>query len=76
MVKMVSLSNEAYSKLKALKGLKSFSEVIVELVNTRKKKKSIMDFAGAFKDNSDEWKEIEEKIYSDRKNFKLRGHNL
>ena len=42
MVKMVSLSNEAYDKLKMLKGLRSFSEVIVELVDTRKKKRNIM----------------------------------
>ena len=73
---MVSLSNEAYDKLKMLKGLRSFSEVIVELVDTRKKKRNIMDFAGAFKDNAEEWKEIEKKIYEDRKKFKLRTYKL
>ncbi len=77
MVKMVSLSNEAYAKLKALKGLKSFSEVVVELADAKSKgKKNIMEFFGVFKDNADEWKEIEKKIYEDRKKFKLRTYNL
>ncbi len=76
MVKMVSLSNEAYDVLKTLKGLKSFSEVVIELAMNMKKKRNIMEFAGAFKNNADEWKKIEEEIYRDRKNFKLRNHSL
>lgn len=38
----------------------------------KKKKKDIMKFAGVFKDNADEWEEIEKKIYEDRKKFRLR----
>ncbi|MEK6873392.1 MAG: antitoxin VapB family protein [Nanoarchaeota archaeon] len=72
MVKVISLSNEAYEKLKSLKGNKSFSEVVVEIVDDRKtKKRSIMDFAGIWKDDS-EWDAISKKIYEDRKKFKLR----
>ncbi|MDO8508829.1 MAG: antitoxin VapB family protein [Nanoarchaeota archaeon] len=70
MVKVISLSNEAYEKLKALKREGSFSELVMELTNG--KKKDIMELAGAFKDSADEWEEIKKKIYMDRKKFKLR----
>ncbi len=50
MVKVISLSNEAYTKLKSKKiGDKSFSEVVIELID-KEKRKSILDFAGAWKD--------------------------
>jgi len=72
MVKVISLSNEAYNKLKAIKNEKSFSEVVVELVECRKKKRDIMKFAGIFADNKDEWEEIKNRIYEDRKKAKMR----
>lgn len=71
MVKVISLSNDAYEKLKAIKNGKSFSEVVVELVECRKKKRDIMKFAGIFKDD-DKWKKIMNDIEKDRRNFKLR----
>jgi predicted CopG family antitoxin len=72
MVKVISLSNEAYEKLKAIKNGKSFSEVVVDLVDCkRKSKKDITKFAGIFKDDK-EWKNIMEEISEDRINFKLR----
>jgi predicted CopG family antitoxin len=72
MVKVISLSNEAYAKLKAIKNGKSFSETVVELVECKKKdKKNIIKFAGIFKDD-DEWKKNMDIIIKDRKNFKLR----
>jgi len=71
MTKIISLSEEAYSKLKAIKGDRSFSDVVIEFTNLRKKR-SILDFAGAFKDNADEWKNIKKMIEEDRKKFKLR----
>ena len=71
MVKVVSLSNEAYEKLKSMKFEKSFSEVIKDLIeNKRKEKKDIMEFAGIWE--SDKWDEIKKQIYKDRKKFKLR----
>ena len=75
MVKVISLSNEAYEKLKALKGGRSFSEVVIELSENRKKK-SLADFYGIWKDNTDEWEKIKNKIYDDRKKFKLREVRL
>ena len=71
MVKVISLSNEAYGKLKAIKGERSFSEVVIEFT-AEKKKANILDFAGAFKDNANEWDKINKKIYEDRKKIKLR----
>jgi predicted CopG family antitoxin len=73
MVKVISLSNEAYERLKSIKGNKSFSDVVIE-ITPEVKKKNILDFAGAFKDNSNEWEEIKNKIYEDRKKFKLRDY--
>ncbi len=72
MVKVISLSNEAYGKLKAIKRDRSFSEIVIEIIDTRNEKKDIMKFAGVWKDRIDEWKEIEKRIYEDRKKFKLR----
>jgi|GEM_PF-753392 len=71
MVKVISLSEEAYRRLKANKGSKSFSEVVIEFVPERKKR-NIMEFAGAFKDNAEEWERIEKEIYAERKRAKLR----
>ncbi len=72
MVKVISLSNNAYEKLKAIKNGKSFSEVVVELVECKKKnKKNIIKFAGIFKDDN-EWKKVMADIEKDRINFKLR----
>ena len=72
MVKVISLSNDAYEKLKSIKNEKSFSEVVVELIECKKKnKKNIMKFAGIFKDDK-EWGKIMEDTENDRKNFKLR----
>ena len=75
MVKVISLSNEAYARLAALKGAKSFSETVISLTEA-KPKKSIMEFFGALKDRSKEWGEIEKRIYEDRKKFKLREVKL
>jgi len=75
MVKVISLSNEAYSKLKALKGDMSFSEVVIE-ITANGKRKDIMEFAGALMGNANEWGDIKKKIYDDRKKFKLRSYKI
>ena len=72
MVKVISLSNEAYRRLKERKGDKSFSEVVIELSESKRKKGDLMKFFGAFADEADEWEKIKKKIYKDRKKFKLR----
>ena len=77
MVKVISLSEDAYAKLRALKGDKSFSEVVVELVDEKKGKgnaKDLLKFAGIWKDRADEWEKIKKQIYEDRKKFKLRDY--
>jgi len=71
MVKVISLSNEAYEKLKSIKGNKSFSEVVIELSISRPNE-NISTFCGALKNNTEEWNTIKNKIYEDRKKFKLR----
>jgi|TARA_B100001971_G_C18196880_1_gene542037 predicted CopG family antitoxin len=78
MVKVISLSNEAYEKLKAIKRDKSFSEVVVELVDTDKenRKQNLMKFAGVFAKDADKWEKIKQDIYRDRENFKLRDFNF
>ena len=77
MVKVISLSDEAYTRLKSMKGQHSFSALVLDLAEVRaKKKRSIMDFYGIWKENAEEWKTIEKKIYEDRKKFKLREYKL
>ena len=73
MVKVISLSEEAYMKLKSIKNGRSFSETVVELIEKPKRdKKDIMDFFGIWADDKDEWKKIERTLEEDRKRFKLR----
>ena len=51
MVKVISLSNPAYEKLKGMKqGQESFSDVVLKLVE-KGKKKSLLEFAGVWKNN-------------------------
>ena len=76
MVKMVSLSNEAYERLRALKkGNKSFSDVVIE-VTPKVKKKNIMDFFGIWKDDSEYWEKFEKDIRKGRNNAKMREVKL
>ena len=71
MVKVISLSEAAYEKLKKRKTAgKSFSDVVIELVD-KKPKKSIMDLFGALKNDKESIKSFEES-YKARKSLKLR----
>ena len=61
MVKVISLSNEAYEALKRRKFLdKSFSDVVMEL--STKKKKSIMNSFGVLKGVTETLKSFEKAI--------------
>lgn len=75
MVKVISLSDDAYTKLKSLKRDRSFSEVVVELTES-KKKKNIMDFCGIWSSSRKEVDKMKKMIEKDRKKFKLRGVNF
>ena len=71
MVKVISLSEAAYEKLKKRKTMgMSFSDVVIDLVD-KKPKKSIMDLFGALKNDKESIKAFEES-YKARKNMKLR----
>lgn len=73
MVKVISLSNEAYKRLKELKRDESFSEIVIELIEEKgKKRKNIMDFFGIWADRKSEIGEMKKMIEEDRKKFKLR----
>jgi len=62
--------------LKALKGLKSFSELFRELIDKKKKKKSIKEFIGIWKDDSEYWENFKKEIRKSRNNAKMREVNF
>lgn len=69
--RVISLSDEAYGKLKAgKKEGESFSQVVNRLVISEKP--SIMDSAGRWVGSKEETDRIFKGIYEDRKKFKLR----
>ena len=64
MVKVISLSDDAYNELKRLKGNGSFSEIVIEIVKERKKD-ALLEIAGTWsKEDADK---IKKEIYEDRK---------
>ncbi|MHA1721430.1 MAG: antitoxin VapB family protein [Promethearchaeota archaeon] len=66
--KTISLSEEAYYKLKKEKNEnESFSHEILRILEKRDNS-DILDLAGSFKENSDEWGIIEKTIYNNRLN--------
>ncbi len=71
MVKVISLSDEVYKKLKALKGDRSFSETIRDSLDGKRKRGDIMKFCGIWK--REEWDEIVRELKESRKKAKLRG---
>jgi len=70
MVKVISLSNEAYNRLKMIKGNKSFSETILENLDN-KKNKNIMSLFGCAKEDKEFINNLKQ-AYKERKNTKLR----
>ena len=76
MVKVISLSNEAYERLKALKKADmSFSDIVIE-ITPKIKKKSIVDFVGIWKDDSDYWEKFEKDVRRSRNNARMREVKL
>lgn len=71
MVKVISLSNKAYSTLKALKrGDDSFSDTVLRL--SEGKKKSLLDLAGKWPGTKKEAEDFKAMVKEGRKRFKLR----
>ncbi len=73
--KTISLPDDVYMKLRDLKREnESFSELILRLMNKetdKGKNIEIENFFGAFEDESDEWEDIEKKIYSARNKSRM-----
>ena len=72
MVKVISLSEEAYMRLKSIKNGRSFSETVLDIMENKDKKKSLMDFFGMWADRKEEVERFEKTIEEDRRKFKLR----
>mgnify|MGYP001579232242 CR=1 FL=1 len=69
MTKIISISDEAYEKLKRMKNEMSFSEIIIELT-FEKTKDNLMKFAGML--SNEEADKIKKDIYSERKKLSSR----
>lgn len=75
MVKVISLSEQAYHDLKGLKhGSDSFSDVVLRLAD-KESGSSILDFAGIWK-NHNEFDNIFTEIQKERKKFRTRSLSL
>ncbi len=72
MTKVISLSNEAYERIKSIKRSgESFSDIVIKLI-PRPKKKSLLDFFGKWPGSEEEIENIKKIIEKGRKNFKIR----
>lgn len=71
MVKVISLSEEAYVKLKSIKGERSFSETILDILENKEKKADILDSFGIWADKKEEAEKFKKIVEEDRKKFKL-----
>ena len=72
MTKCITLSDDAYNNLKALKkDNESFSEVVKKLT-IKKKSEGLLKLAGIWKDNPEMVKTMK-GIYKNRKNIELRN---
>ena len=74
MVKIISLSEEAYGELKKLKGESSFSETVLGLI--RPKKSTLLELSGKWPGSKNELDKLKEDIKKDRKEFKLKDVNF
>jgi len=70
MVKVISLSDEAYVKLKEIKRNLSFSELVINLVS-EKNKRNLRDFSGIL--SWEEGEKFKNEITKNRKIQKIEG---
>lgn len=72
MAKLVALSEEAYRELSKMKSDKeSFSTVVLKLISKRKKK-SLLEFAGKWPGDKKKLDKVFREIRAERKNYKMR----
>ena len=65
--KTISLPDDIYNDLKEEKREdESFGQEIERLLGRKKKAQNLHKLAGIWKENGDEWDQIEKKIYEDR----------
>ena len=63
----IDISEDVFKKLIKMKHEnETFSDVIRRLISKNEKLNSIEEFAGIFEEDSEEWENIEKKIYEDR----------
>jgi predicted CopG family antitoxin len=76
MTKIISITDEAYIRLSNLKkGKESFTDVVLKLTE-KEKKRSLLDFAGAWKGEKEEMTRIFDEIKKERENIKTRDIEL
>ena len=66
MARQISVSDEVYEELSILKGARSFSELIKEVMGFKKKNNDLMKFAGILKKDSKKLEELKKAIYKER----------
>lgn len=64
MTKVISISDDAYEELSKLKAKKSFSEIVIELVQ-EKKRDTLLELAGSW--TKEDAEKIKKRIYEERK---------
>jgi len=74
--KLISVADDVYELLKARKRNRSFSEVLRDALGAGKQGKSLMEFAGAWKDIPDpEFRKMEKAMTEFRAGLKFRKPN-
>ena len=64
MVKVISISDDAYNELRKIDEEKSFSEIVIEIVR-EKKKKTLRELAGSW--SKEDAERIKKELYDERK---------
>ncbi len=66
MARQISVSNEVYAELSRLKGSKSYSELIKEVIGIKKSNEKFMKFAGVLKKDSKRLEQLKKLIDKER----------
>jgi predicted CopG family antitoxin len=66
MARQISVSNEVYEELSKLKGKKSFSELIKEVMGIKKGNEKLMKFAGILKKDRKNLEQLKRIIAKER----------
>jgi len=64
MVKVISISDEAYNELRKIDEEKSFSEIVIEIIR-EKKKKTLRELAGSW--SKEDAERIKKELYDERR---------